>query len=144
MTPQNHSAIPGQTLKLSLWSLLLERLTRGAPAAHRSHTMSWRANNNFFLMIFLNCAMDFVEKERMLVVYRSRRSTCLGAKTFEGFDLPIILCNFLVSEYRRLECLVTCPIGRSKTSVQVLGIVPEKKTRKLFGFRLRESINLLR
>ena len=68
MTPKNHSAIPGQTLKLSQWSLLLERFTHGAPAAHRSHTKSspWRANDNFKL-IFLNCAMDFVEKERMLV-----------------------------------------------------------------------------
>ena len=74
----------------------------------------------------------------------SEANFLLGSGNFWGVDLPIILCNFLVSEYRRLECLVTRPIGRSKTSVQVLGIVPEKKTRKLFDFRLRESINLLR
>lgn len=74
----------------------------------------------------------------------SEANFLLGGESFWGVDLPIILCNFLVSEYRRLECLVTRPTGRSKTTVQVLGIVPEKKTRKLFDFRLRESINLLR
>lgn len=30
----------------------------------------------FFNWFFLNCAMDFVEKERMLVVCRSRRTSC--------------------------------------------------------------------